>query len=224
MHGARNVIEAEDKEGEGDRLSGVILDLETERARAWRDGCEASAGEVGFEFIESWTGEAVRGRRVREWGLGGRDYRRRGIGQGIEICKTGAIHAKIDLVLASAGNFPGNAHDALEKRVREGLDSEGVNDGEWFGRSDERGRMDLQGKNNLLEVVKNLGGVDGLDRGVRIEGVGDDDLQEEFVAGSVGKTGIVAILISRASGSGASFSPMEGDALNGSCAGDAIPV
>ena len=73
----------------------------------------------------------------------------------------------------------------------------------------------MEGGNNFAELAHDFG-VDGfLDAGVGI-GIGiGDDFEEKLVAGTVVKTGVLAVVRSGAGGGPASFAPMEGDALDG---------
>ena len=84
-------------------------------------------------------------------------------------------------------------------------------------------RVDLGGGDDFGEVVEDFGGVGGLDAGIGI-GIGaGGDLEEELVAGAVGKAGVVAVEFARAHGGGASLDPGESEALDGGGAeGDSV--
>jgi len=219
LHGARNIVEMGNKEGKGDGFNGVRFDLEAESTGAGGDRNEGPASENRLQPVDSLArikvGWFFQGRGIGGRALGRLACWRSGIGECVQIRGdgAGAIHTQKDLVFSGTGNIPRDAHDILKVRVRDGFCGERVDDRKGFERSGKSVGVDLHSGNNFAELTHDFNLVGILDTGVGV-GVGtDDDFEEKFVAGSVGKAGIVAVQVSCAHCSRASLAPLKDDAL-----------
>lgn len=134
--------------------------------------------------------------------------------------ETRAIHAEKDLVFGSPGNIPRDAHNVLEQRVRDGFDTEGVDNGERLRRSFFRERLKLHCCDDFFQLAKNPGAVGGLFGGIGNHGDRVCNLEIKFIACAVEEGGVHTGRVVHMIGEVTRLPPMKEDAVDcGSASG-----